>query len=135
MQKSQGGLLISHHDQNIFLTIMPKIKLPSIYHIHSQQVPNFKSFHWTIIHFLWIQKKVTNFLTHYVWNQRHKESSDKIWSTSTHCTVLNYLEIYISWKIRLCVVDLEGKFQTNLQAKPITFFCLLFTNCCCTLVV
>ena len=31
-----------------------------------------------------------------------------------HC---NYLDIYISRKIRLCVVDFEGKFQANLQAK------------------
>ena len=34
--------------------------------------------------------------------------------TTPHCS---YLDIYISRKIRLCVVDLEGKFQTNLQAK------------------
>ena len=33
---------------------------------------------------------------------------------NSHCS---YLDIYISRKIRLCVVDLEGKFQTNLQAK------------------
>ena len=68
--------------------------------------------------------------------------------TLPHCT---YLDIYISRKIRLCVVDLEGKFQTNLQAKllnflvwkfnllyPFFFYFLqnlsnpvLFTHCCC----
>ena len=42
-----------------------------------------------------------------------------IWfCTSTHCS---YLDIYILPKIRLCVDDLEGKFQINLQAKSITF--------------
>ena len=35
-----------------------------------------------------------------------------------HCS---YLNIYISRKIRLCVVDLEGQFQTTLPAKPINF--------------
>ena len=44
--------------------------------------------------------------------------------TYSHCS---YLDIYISRKIRLCVVDLERKFQTNLQAK----LPLLFTHCCC----
>ena len=38
--------------------------------------------------------------------------------TKAQCT---YLDIYISWKIRLCVVDKENKFQTNLQAKLINF--------------
>ena len=36
-------------------------------------------------------------------------------------TVAIYLDICISRKIRLCVVDLEGKFQTNLQVKLINF--------------
>ena len=40
-------------------------------------------------------------------------------TTISHCS---YLNIYISQKIRLCAVDLKGKFQTNLQAKSITFF-------------
>ena len=44
--------------------------------------------------------------------------------TYSHCS---YLDIYISRKIRLWLVDLEGKFQTNLQAK----LPLLFTHCCC----
>ena len=35
-----------------------------------------------------------------------------------HCS---YLDIYISRKIRLCVADLKGKFQTNLQAKLLNF--------------
>ena len=39
-------------------------------------------------------------------------------TTLPHC---NYLNIYISRKIRLCVVDLEGQFQTTLPAKPINF--------------
>ena len=34
--------------------------------------------------------------------------------TALHCS---FLDIYISRKIRLCVVDFEGKFQANLQAK------------------
>ena len=33
-----------------------------------------------------------------------------------HC---NYLDIYISRKIRLCVVDLDGQFQTTLPVKDI----------------
>ena len=41
-------------------------------------------------------------------------------TTISHCS---YLNIYISQKIRLCAVDLKGKFQTNLQAKSITFLC------------
>ena len=36
--------------------------------------------------------------------------------------------IYISRKIRLCVVDLEGKFQTNLQAKLINFLVWKFRS-------
>ena len=40
------------------------------------------------------------------------------YSSGAHCS---YLEIYVSRKIRLCVVDLESKFQTNLQAKDTTF--------------
>jgi len=39
-------------------------------------------------------------------------------SPHTHCS---YLDIYISQKIRLCVVDLEGKVQTNVQAKLLNF--------------
>ena len=54
---------------------------------------------------------------------------------TVHCS---YLDIYISRKIRLCIVDLEGKFQTNQLAEPIIFLVLkfksitplLFTNCC-----
>ena len=42
-----------------------------------------------------------------------------------HCS---YLDIYISRKIRLCVVDLEGKFQTNLHAKSITFLVSKFRS-------
>ena len=33
----------------------------------------------------------------------------------------SYLDIYISRKIRLCVVDLEGQFQTSLQTKIMNF--------------
>ena len=40
-------------------------------------------------------------------------------SHSAHCS---YLNIYISQKIRLCVVDLEDQFQITLQAKPINLF-------------
>ena len=54
------------------------------------------------------------------------ETSDRqIWAVAgnyhhnSHCS---YLNIYISRKIRLCVVDLEGQFQTTLQAKPINLF-------------
>jgi hypothetical protein len=39
--------------------------------------------------------------------------------TIAHCS---YLDIYISQNITLCKSDFEGKFQTNLQAKPINFF-------------
>ena len=40
----------------------------------------------------------------------------------------SYLDIYISRKIRLCVVDFEGKFQTNLQAKLINFLVWKFRS-------
>ena len=42
-----------------------------------------------------------------------------------HCS---YLEIYISLKIRLCLVDFEGKFQTNLQAKLFNFLVWKFKS-------
>ena len=42
-----------------------------------------------------------------------------------HCS---YFDIYISQKIRLCVVNLEGEFQTNLQTKPITFLVRKFRS-------
>ena len=45
--------------------------------------------------------------------------------TKTHCS---YFNIYISWKIRLCVVDLEGQFQTTLQAKDINFLIWKFRS-------
>ena len=44
----------------------------------------------------------------------------------------SYLGIYISQKIRLCIVNLEGKFQINLQAKPITFWVWKFQSIICT---
>ena len=46
-----------------------------------------------------------------------------------HCTLhFSYLDIYISLKNRLCVVDLEGKFQTNLWAKLINFLVRKFRS-------
>ena len=42
-----------------------------------------------------------------------------------HCS---YLEIYISQKIRLCVVDFEGEFQTSLQAETINFLTWKFRS-------
>ena len=44
----------------------------------------------------------------------------------------SYLDIYISQKIRFCVVDLEGKFQTNLQAKLLNFLVWKFRSIICT---
>ena len=46
-------------------------------------------------------------------------------SRSPHCS---YLDIYISLKIRLCVVNLEGNFQTNLQAKLLNFLVWKFRS-------
>ena len=43
----------------------------------------------------------------------------------TNCS---YLDIYISRKTRLCVVDLEGKYQTNIQAKLINFLVWKFRS-------
>ena len=40
----------------------------------------------------------------------------------------SYLDIYISRKIRLCVADLKGKFQTNLQAKLLNFLVWKFRS-------
>ena len=45
--------------------------------------------------------------------------------SSAHC---NYLNNYISQKIRHCVVYLEGQFQTTLQAKPINFLIWKFRS-------
>ena len=44
---------------------------------------------------------------------------------NAHCS---YLDIYISQKIRLCVVDLEDKSQTNLQAKLLNFLVWKFKS-------
>ena len=40
-------------------------------------------------------------------------------AAQTHCS---HLDIHISQKTRLCVVNLEGQFQTSLEAKQINFF-------------
>ena len=64
------------------------------------------------------------------WNQNFRQNT--VWTKKwfrlelvsmelNHIARFTYLAIYISQKIRLCVADLEGKFQTNLQAKSITF--------------
>ena len=45
--------------------------------------------------------------------------------TALHCS---FLDIYISRKIRLCVVDFEGKFQANLQAKLFNFLVWKFKS-------
>ena len=45
--------------------------------------------------------------------------------TLPHCS---YLDIYISRKIRLCIVDLEGKCQTKLQAKLLNFLVWKFRS-------
>ena len=42
-----------------------------------------------------------------------------------HC---NYLDIYISRKIRLCVVDLDGQFQTTLPVKDINLLIWKFRS-------
>ena len=44
---------------------------------------------------------------------------------NAYCSCLN---IYISQKIRLCVVDLEGQFQTTLPAKAINFLTWKFRS-------
>ena len=54
-------------------------------------------------------------------NQNIKNNAD----TNSHGS---FLDIYISRKIRLCVVDLEGKFQTNLQAKLLNFLVWKFRS-------
>ena len=57
-----------------------------------------------------------------------------IWSINIYsrwnliCAHCSYLEIYISRKIRSCVVDLEDKFQTNLQAKLLNFLVWKFKS-------
>ena len=43
----------------------------------------------------------------------------------THCS---YLNIYISRKFGLCVIDLKGKFQSNLQAKLLNFLVWKFRS-------
>ena len=69
-------------------------------------------------------------------------------SDKAHCS---HLDIYISQKMKLCVVNLEGQFQTSLEAKLINFLSensdllfsfffyflqelsnpVLFAHCCC----
>ena len=46
------------------------------------------------------------------------EVSELVLCTLVHCS---YLNIYVSRKIRLCLVDLEDQFQTTLQVKGINF--------------
>ena len=45
--------------------------------------------------------------------------------TLAHCS---HLDVYISRKIKLCVVNLEGQFQTSLEAKPINFLIRKFRS-------
>ena len=56
-----------------------------------------------------------------------------------HCS---YLNIYISWKISLCLINLEDQVQVNFLTKPIIFFiwkfksiilifALFFAHCWC----
>ena len=52
------------------------------------------------------------------WLSWYVEMNMYVSKAQPHC---NYLEIYISQNIRLCNGDFEGQFQTNLQAKSITF--------------
>ena len=46
-------------------------------------------------------------------------------NTKAHCSLL---DIYISQKTRLCVVNLEDQFQTCLEAKLINFLILKFRS-------
>ena len=87
--------------------------------------------------------------THYCYSfSQTRWESQQLRHSKAHCS---FLDIYISRKIRLCVVDLEDKFQTNLQARLFNFLVwnsdilnsfffyflqnlsnpLLFTHCCC----
>ena len=47
------------------------------------------------------------------------------YNSATHCS---HLDIYISQKTRLCVVNLEGQFQTSLEAKLINFLIWKFRS-------
>ena len=57
--------------------------------------------------------------------EKFKLTLKQFFLTVAHCS---YLDIYISRKIRLCVVDLEGQFQTSLQPKLINFFTWKFRS-------
>ena len=64
--------------------------------------------------------------THYCYSfSPTRWESQQLWHSKAHCS---FLDIYISRKIRLCVVDLEGKFQTNLQAKLLNFLVWKFRS-------
>ena len=59
-----------------------------------------------------------------------KAKSDEFLSQVSHTqyTHCSYLDIYISQKIRLCVVDVEVQFQTSLQAESINFLIWKFRS-------
>ena len=64
--------------------------------------------------------------THYCYSfSQTRWESQQLRHSKAHCS---FLDIYISRKIRLCVVDFEGKFQTNLQAKLINFLVWKFRS-------
>ena len=64
--------------------------------------------------------------THYCYSfSQTRWESQQLRHSKAHCS---FLDIYISRKIRLCVVDLQGKFQTNLLAKPINFLVWKFKS-------
>ena len=64
------------------------------------------------------------------WNQNFRQNT--VWTKKwfrlelvsmelNHIARFTYLAIYISQKIRLCLVDFEDQFQTSLQAESINF--------------
>ena len=62
---------------------------------------------------------------HTNWSQRNEWQKRECTCLNAHCS---YLNIYISWKIRLCLVDLEGQVQVNFLTKPIISFIWKFKS-------
>ena len=62
---------------------------------------------------------------HTNWSQRNEWQKRECTCLNAHCS---YLNIYISWKIRLCLVNLEGQVQANFLTKPIISFIWKFKS-------
>ena len=84
----------------------------------------FSKLYWAM-KYLNVLSKVKLQMLSYLYGRSQDWNCRNFLKAIPHC---GYLDIYISRKIMFCVVDLEGKFQTNLQTKPITFLVWKFRS-------